>query len=282
MEDLKPESSAERVALWRALHVHVDAKPAVFEDEVGLALLAPGEDWTKRPDMDPQGTRFFRASIVARARYTEDLLEAGAARGLRQYVILGAGLDSFAQRKPELASTLKVYEVDLAAPQAWKRKRLMELGYGIPEWLRLVPVNFEAGESWWDQIHAAGFDPAQATLVASLGVSLYLTKAAIQATLDQAAQLAPGSTFAMTFYLPIEMASPEEQAAQAAAQKGARGSGTPFLSFFRPEEMLEMGRKAGFKEVEHVAGADLNERYFRGRTDGFKLGNGEAFLLGRT
>jgi methyltransferase (TIGR00027 family) len=99
--------------------------------------------------MDPQATSLFRASIVARARFTEDLVVEQAGRGVSQYIILGAGLDTFAQRRPEIAASLKVFEVDQPGPHAWKRQRLIELGFGIPEWLRLVPVDFEVGRSWW-------------------------------------------------------------------------------------------------------------------------------------
>ena len=152
------DSSAVRVALWRALHVQVDPPPHVLEDEIGLRLAAPDEGWRRRPDMDPHGTSHFRASIVARARFIEDLVVEQAGLGVGQYVILGAGLDTFAQRRPETASRLLVFEVDQPGPQAWKRQRLIELGFGIPEWLRLVPVDFEAGGSWWERLGNAGFD----------------------------------------------------------------------------------------------------------------------------
>ncbi len=160
-----------RVALWRAMHVQVDPPPHVLEDEVGLRLAAPDDGWRQRPDMDPEGTRWFRAGIVARARFVEDLVAEQAAHGVTQYVILGAGLDTFAQRRPELASRLRVFEVDQPGPQAWKRRRLIELGFGVPEWLRLVPVDFERGGSWWDQLVAADFDPARPAVVVSTGVT---------------------------------------------------------------------------------------------------------------
>src|ERR1700761_2175722 len=122
--DVAPDSTAARVALWRALHVEADPPPHVLEDDIGLKLLSPDENWRSRGDMDPQFTRPFRASIVARARFIEDLVVEQAACGTDQYVILGAGLDTFAQRRPELASRLKVFEVDPPGPQAWKRRRL--------------------------------------------------------------------------------------------------------------------------------------------------------------
>jgi O-methyltransferase involved in polyketide biosynthesis len=101
-----PDSTAVRVALWRAMHVQVDPPPHVLEDEIGLQLVAPDDGWRARPDMDPAGTRGFRAAIVARARFIEDLVGGQAGHGVSQYVILGAGLDTFAQRSPELACRL--------------------------------------------------------------------------------------------------------------------------------------------------------------------------------
>lgn len=276
--NIEPENTAVRVALWRALHVQADAPPHVLEDEVGLQLVAPDAGWPQRPDMSPF-TRPFRASIVARARFIEDLLEEQAPRGVTQYVILGAGLDTFAQRKPELASHLTVFEVDQPGPQAWKRKRLEDLGFGVPPYLRLVPVDFEAGDTWWEKLAAASFVASQPTLVASTGVSMYLTKEAITATLRQVAACAPGSTLAMTFMLPIELTDPEVRPGMQRAADGARASGTPFISFFTPAEMLELAREAGFRDAQHVSAATLAERYFSGRSDGLRPPNNAEELL---
>ena len=126
-----PDSTAVRVALWRALHVEVDSPPLAFEDEIGLALAGPDEGWRNRPDMSPF-TRAFRASIVARARFIEDLVAETLIGASVSTFILGAGLDTFVQRRPELASRLLVFEIDLARPQAWKRQRLVDVGYGSP------------------------------------------------------------------------------------------------------------------------------------------------------
>jgi methyltransferase (TIGR00027 family) len=152
------DHTAERVALWRALHVEVDAPPHVLADQVGLELVNPDAGWRERGDMHPRLTPGFRASIVARARFIEDLVAAEAGRGVRQYVILGAGLDTFAQRRADVASTLTVFEIDQPGTQAWKRRRLEAAGYGVPEWLRLVPINFETDDAWLRQLIAAGFD----------------------------------------------------------------------------------------------------------------------------
>jgi methyltransferase (TIGR00027 family) len=274
-----PDSTAVRVALWRAMHLQVDEPPYVLEDEIGLRLAAPGDDWRSRPDMDPQATSLFRASVVARARCIEDLVIEQTARGVGQYVILGAGLDSFAQRRPEVASRLIVFEVDQRGPQAWKRQRLLELGYGVPHWLRLVPVNFETDGAWVERLANAGFHAEQPAVVSSAGVSLYLTKDAIAATLRQIAKLAPGSTFAMTYLVPPELSKPEEQAGRQAAEQGARASGTPFLSFFSPAEMMRMAQEAGFPQTRRVTAAELTQRYFLGRGDGLRLGGSEELLI---
>ena len=277
-----PEGAAGRVALWRAMHVQVDPPPHVLEDEIGLRLVDPDPGWRSRPDMDPDATRGFRAAVVARARFIEDLVTERANRGVGQYVILGAGLDTFAQRHPEVASRLRVFEVDQPGPQAWKRQRLVQLGYGVPEWLRLVPVDFEAGGSWWEQLAVAGFDPRQPALVVSTGVTMYLTRDATAATLRQIAQLATGSTLAMTFLLPMELLDAADRSGLDMSQNGARASGTPFISFYTPEEMLALARESGFLNVQHVSGLSLGQRYFANRPDGLRPSSGEDWLLATT
>lgn len=274
-----PDDTAVRVALWRAMHVQVDPPPHVLDDEIGLRLAAPGDGWRDRPDMDSVDTARYRASIVVRARFVEDLVAEQAGRGVAQYVLLGAGLDTFALRRPEAASRLTVFEVDQPGPQAWKRRRLTELGYDLPDRLRFVPVDFEAGEPWWERLTIAGFDPGEPAVVASTGVSMYLTKEANAATLRRLAALAPGSTLAMTFMRPVELLDAEERPGLLAVEKGARAAGTPFRSFFAPAEMLALARDAGFRDVRHVPAATLNARYFAGRADGLRTTNGEEFLL---
>jgi len=266
---LTPDNTAVRTALWRALHVLADPPPHVFDDTIGLELAAPEDGWRERPDMSAF-TRPFRASTLARARFIEDLVADEAARGIDQYVILGAGLDTFAQRRPELASHMHVFEIDQSGPQAWKRQRLIDLGYGIPPHLQLVPVDFEAGDDWWTRLAAAGFDAARPAFVASAGVSMYLTRDAIMETSRRVAALAPGSTFAMTFMLPIDMLDAEIRTGVERAAAGAKASGTPFISFFTPEAMLAMARDAGFRQARHVSAASLAERYFANRADGLR------------
>jgi methyltransferase (TIGR00027 family) len=278
----KPDNTAVRTALWRALHLQLDPPPHVFEDEVGLKLVAPDDGWMNRPDMSPF-TRPFRASILARARFVEDLVMEQVARGVGQYVILGAGLDTFSQRRPELGSKLRVFEVDQPGPQEWKRQRLIDLGLGVPPFLRLVPVDFEAGDAWWERLAESGFDSTRPAVVASTGVSMYLTNDAIMETLRQVAALAPCSTLAMSFMLPIELLDPEIRPGVERAAEGARASGTPFISFFTPTEMLALARDAGFKEVQHVSADLLARRYFAARADGLRPPrNSEELLVATT
>ena len=275
----EPDHTAVRVALWRAMHVRADAAPHVLDDEIGLRLADPAPGWRERPDMDPVFTAGFRAAVVGRARFIEDLVAERAVHGTGQYVLLGAGLDTFAQRRPGLASRLLVFEVDQPGTQAWKRQRLVDLGYGVPDWLRLVPVDFEQGASWQEGVVTAGFDSARPAVVASAGVSMYLTREANQATLRDLATLAPGSTVAMTFLLPLDLIDERDRQGWIISENGARSSGTPFISFFAPQEFLDLARSAGFSDVRHVSGPDLNNRYFAGRGDGLRMSTGEDFLV---
>jgi methyltransferase (TIGR00027 family) len=280
---MAPESTAARVALWRALHVQVDPPPHVFNDEIGLELLAPDEGWRQRGDMNPQFTQVFRASIVARARFIEDLVVEQVGNGVAQYVILGAGLDSFAQRRRQIGSRITIFEVDQPGPQAWKRRRLIELGFGVPDWLRFVPVDFGTGDSWWDGLVAAGFDDSKPAVVASTGVSMYLDREANVATLRQVATLAPATTLVMTFMLPFDLADPEVRPGLQAAEQGARANGTPFISYFTPPQILDLAREAGFKAARHVSAADMSQRYFADRTDGLRPpDNTEELLVANT
>ncbi len=139
-----------------------------------------------------------------------------------------------------------------------------------------MPVDFEADESWLERLVAPGFDTTRPAIVASAGVSVYLTREAMAGTLRQVATLAPGSTLAMTFIIPDERTQHRE------VQKNARASGTPFLSFFTPPEMLSMARDAGFRHVENVSADDLTQRYFIGRTDDLRPSSAEAFLIATT
>jgi methyltransferase (TIGR00027 family) len=277
----EPDNTAVRTALWRALHVQIDPLPHIFEDEIGLKLIAPKDGWQQRPDMHPEFTKRLRASMVARARFIEDLIIEQNSHGISQYIILGAGLDTFSQRRPDIASSLQVYEIDQPATQSWKQQRLNDLGFGIPEWLHFISIDFETS-SWWEELIKAGFDITKPVVVACTGVSLYLSKEAISDSLAQIAKLAAGSTLAMTFYLPMELIDEEDKPLQQISEKGARESGTPFVSFFAPSELLTLAVKAGFKDVKTITIKDLEHYYFMNRNDNFFPASGEFFLVATT
>ena len=145
-----------------------------------------------------------------------------------------------------------------------------------------MPVDFEAGESWREKLAAGGFDANQPAVVSSTGVSMYLTHEANEATLRENAALAPGSTLALTFMLPLELIDAAERPQHEMVYERARAAGTPFLSFFRPEEMLALARKASFRDVRHVSREEIIRRYFAGRSDGLQPASGEEFLVAST
>ncbi|GAA0621509.1 class I SAM-dependent methyltransferase [Kribbella sandramycini] len=272
-----PDNTAVRTALWRALHTQVDEPPHVLEDVLGARLAQDDDGWRERGDMVPGDSRGKRATIVGRARLTEDLVAEAASRGVDQYVVLGAGLDTYAQRHPD--SGVTVFEIDQPETQEWKRGRLVELGYGIPESLRLVPVDFEAHDDWWERLQAAGFDASRPAVVSWLGVTMYLTEEATSATLKQVASLPSGSALILTYFRHLEDLRPEDVHIRRISREGARRAGTPFVSFYKPDAMAELARQAGFADTEHVSAAGLADRYFAGRSDGLRPYSGEEILI---
>ena len=280
--NVEPDSSAVRTALWRAMHVQLDEPPHLIDDEIGLALAAPDDGWRDRPDMHPLGTRPYRVGIVARTRYVEDLL---VDERITQYILLGAGLDTFVQRHPDLAAQVTVFEIDQPRPQAWKRQRLEALGFGVADSLRLIPVDFEADgtdSDWWQALLDAGLDTDARALVSSSGVSMYITKEATAETLRRLSGLAPGSIVVMTFMLPFELVDDADRPGLEAAARGAQASGTPWVSFYSPDEIVGLASDAGFTHTETVSTADLAHRYLAGRTDRLSAAGGESILIART
>lgn len=278
---IAPEHTAVRVSLWRVLHLLIDEKPSIFADDIGEKII--GEtNWRERPDMDPERSSVPRASIVTRARFVEDLVEEQLKLGVNQYVILGAGLDTFAFRRPELALKMQIFEVDQPGPQTWKIQRIKECGLKVPKELHFVPVDFEAGQSWWEELLKSGFDQTKPAVVVSTGVSMYLTLEANMATLKQVAALAPQSTLAMTFMLPARMLGEMEKQILEFTMKKAAESGTPFLSFFSPDEIVELAKRAGFKKQRAVGKDELHKLYFQNRSDSLRAPSAEAFLVAST
>ncbi|WP_179124512.1 MULTISPECIES: class I SAM-dependent methyltransferase [Elizabethkingia] len=276
--DQQPDNTAIRTALWRAFHTQADAEPYILEDTVGLQLIAPEEGWQERPDI--KYTQRLRASVVARSRYIEDIITTEIQKGTDQYVILGSGLDTFAQRNPDITSKIQIFEIDQPDTLSWKQKRLSETGFHIPENLHFVPVNFEKS-SWWEQLLKAGFNIHKPAVIACTGVTLYLTRSAIKETLQHMVSLAAGSVVTISFYLPVELLEKEDQPMQEMANKGAQQAGTPFISFFSPEEVIAIAKESSLKNTNLVSTEDIKDLYFKNRTDGLSPASGEVFLLAR-
>ena len=273
---VEPDSTALRTALWRALHVQIDEKPHIIEDEIGFKLIKPEKNWQERPDM--KYTQRLRASIVARARFIEDLAKEQIEKGLKQYVLLGSGLDSFAQRNAKISSSIDIYEIDQSDTLTWKEERLIENGYKISENLHFVPVDFETS-SWWDELLKKDFNIHQKTFVSCTGVTLYLTKEAIVETLKKMTLLTPGSVIAIAFYLPIELVDEEDRQMQEIANKGAEASGTPFVSFFPSKEIEKLAKEIGLNEITTISTKDMTDMYFKNRNDNLLPASGEYFLV---
>jgi len=210
------------------------------------------------------------------------VLADSVAAGVGQFVVLGAGLDSVAQRRTDLAPPLQVFEVDQPGPQTWKRARLHELGYGVPDHLHLVPVDFEADDDWWPRLAGSGFDPHRPAVMAATGLVQYLTREATEDLLSRAARLAPGSTVLVSFLLPMEMLDEDDKPGLKASSAGAESSGTPFAGLYSPDDMLRMAREAGFASAEHLSGRTVSDRYLADREDGLRASSGEDFLVART
>lgn len=274
----EPNNTAVRTALWRALHVQIDPAPPIFNDTLGLQLIQPDEDWQTRPDMDKEFTKRVRVSIATRARFVEDLVETYYQQGINQYLILGAGLDTFAQRHPERMSRLHVFEIDEPNTLTWKQQRLAELGYSSSDHLHYVAVDFEK-ESWWEALLAAGFVPDQPAVVCCTGLSLYLTREANLQLLQQFGQLAKGSVCAMTFLLPMSEIEDADKMLMEISMKGAERSGNPFQSQFTHNEILQLATETGLQQASIVSKADLLERYFAHRTDHLEPASGEDVLV---
>jgi methyltransferase (TIGR00027 family) len=269
-----PDLTAVGAAFGRAAHVLLDDPPHVLDDTLSIRLaddevlraaqlLAPDGRLVASRD-EPRAR--WRGTFVARARFVEDVVGERLAAGVTQLVILGAGLDTFAERRTDLASRLHIFEVDEPGTQRWKRERLDALGLALPEGLRFVPLDFESGESWVQAIAAAGFDRARPAVIVSTGVTQYITADAFTTTLRQAATLAPGSTVVATFILPRALVEdPEDHELRRVTEERAAGRGFPWISFYTPKDILALAPAAGFDDVRQVSPADLNARYFAAR-----------------
>jgi methyltransferase (TIGR00027 family) len=273
-----PSLTAQRVAMRRAAHQLFD-HPRVFEDPLAIAIL--GEELAARlksglDQCETGGSRHIRAFMAARSRYAEDQLTAAMARGATQYVVLGAGLDTYAYRNEH--SRLFVFEVDHPATQAWKRKQLDAAGIAIPSSLTFVPTDFEE-QSLGSVLQSSGFQASEVSFFSWLGGTPYLTPEAVMATLAFIGSLPSGS--GVVFDYAVERSSldfVEQMAMDALASRVAR-AGEPFRLFLDPRALDRMLRAAGFHEIEDLGPAETDERYFAARADGLQVAAGLAHLV---
>lgn len=273
MRENRPSTTAQRVAMRRAAHQILD-QPKVLDDPIALRIL--GAESASALQADPQGlertplARYLRAFLAVRSRFAEDELAHAVERGARQYVVLGAGLDTFAYRNPY--PTLRVFEVDHPATQAWKRERLGEAEIPLPGTLTFAPVNFE-NQTLAEGLRRSGFRFEEPTFFSWLGVTPYLTLDAITATLRFVAARPAGSGIVFDYAIsPALLSTPELLVFDALAKRVA-AAGEPFQTFFDPSALTADLRAKGFVQVEDLDGKTLNERYFQGRTDGLRVGS---------
>src|ERR1700679_2448826 len=273
MHEVIPSRTALRVALRRAAHQLHDAKPLVFDDPLAVRIL--GKEFQEELKRTPDGVKQpysagMRAWMVARARLAEDALAAGVCDlGVRQYLVLGAGLDTFACRNAY--ADVRVFEVDHPATQAWKMEMLTGAGIVPPESARFVAVDFEK-DSLRDRLRGAGFDESVPTVTAWLGVVPYLTLEAFRATTMLLGGFARGSEVVFDYAQPREVLPPQEQLMQDSLRERVALAGEPFQVFFTPEVLAAELERVGMRVVEDLDGAALMERYFVGRTDELKVG----------
>ena len=273
MEKGSASKTALGVAIRRAAHQLMD-RPPVLDDPIAVRLVGSGYRG-KMGRASHRVGRDFRAFMAARSRYVEDRLAEAVANGVTQYVILGAGLDTFAYRNP--FSSLRVFEVDFPATQEWKRGLLDEAGIALPESLFFVPLDFEH-KALAEGLAEAGFDGHRAAFFGWLGVVPYLTREAFRAMLDTISQLPAGSGVSFDYAFSPETLSPQRRRVFDGLAGRVASAGEPFRLFFTPEEMEREVGRAGFQRMEQVDSERLNELYFQNRADGLKL---SALGLGR-
>jgi methyltransferase (TIGR00027 family) len=268
MQQAIPSRTALRVALRRAAHQLYD-KPIIFKDPIAVPILgnAYAEELHRTPTRaDRPYSIAMRAHLVARSRYAEDNLARAVTNGVKQYVLLGTGLDTFAYRNPW--PQLHVFEVDHPATQQWKRELLQTSAIPIPQNLTYAPVDFER-ESLSDQLQQAGFNANQPTYFAWLGVVPYLTLPAFRATVAFVAAQPPGSGITLDYGQPRAALPFLEQLAHDSLAARVQLAGEPFQLFFTPQEIA--AEFSAFHDLEDIGREEINARYFANRKDELKI-----------
>lgn len=280
MQDDVPSSTALKVAALRALHQTAEVPP-VFVDPLAERILGRSAtdllDAARRVAGD---TQRLRATLAIRALVAEAAIAEAAARGVRQCVILGAGLDTFAYRHRH--PSLRVFEVDHPATQVWKRGLLREAEIEVPASVRFVAVDFERDDLVAALVDA-GLEPAQPAIFVMLGVVFYLARDAVLATLRRlASACAEGTEIVFDYTEPLHRAEPDARAPYEAAAARVAADGEPWVSFFEPDEMQATLRYLGFARIEDLDAAALNARYCAGRTNGLAAASLLHLVLAHT
>lgn len=275
----EPSRTAMGVAMLRAVHQLLD-KPLILPDPVALPLLGASTEAALRADpfaLNDPLSRALRAAVVARSRFVEDALARCVAAGMQQYVVLGAGLDTFAYRNPFRDEGLRVFEVDHPGTQRWKQQLLSDAGIDIPPSIEYVPMDFERDDPS-AALRQAGFRADQPACISWMGVTMYLTDDAVFSTLGALAAFAPGTCVCFDYRVPATMLDAIERAVLEAIEARATALGEPWLSAFDPEDLESRLLGLGFGSAQTTAGGEINERWFARREDGLRLGGGYRIM----
>jgi len=269
--------TAQRVAIRRAAHQLLD-EPRVLDDPLALRIIGPeaAQDLRSNPKEHHAFSRAFRAFMAARSRYAEDELTQAVSKGVAQFVILGAGLDTFAYRNPH--PELHVFEVDHPATQAWKRQQLSEAGIPIPKSLTFVPVDFER-ETLQAELQRFGLNFNAPAFFSWLGVVPYLTRQACMSTLSLIATMPAESGVVFDFAVDPALLNAGQREALDALSRRVAAAGEPFQLFFDPAKLRNDLTGLGFHRTELLQGAQINERYFKDRADGLLVRGGLGHLM---
>ncbi|WP_158749287.1 class I SAM-dependent methyltransferase [Acidobacterium sp. S8] len=281
MQEGRPSRTAFGVAKRRATHQLLDQPPLVLDDPIAVPILGPQTEAGILAEREKHAHPFaiaMRAFMVARSRCAEDHLRAAIPSGVKQYVVLGAGLDTFAYRNPFPENELRVFEVDHPATQQWKRELLANAAIPIPATLTFVPVDFEK-QTLTSGLADTSFDFQQPTFFSWLGVTPYLTLEAFRATIHAIARMPADSGVTFEYTVPVSMLNERERAAFDFIASRVEKVGEPFQLFFTPQEMDSELQSQGFQDIEELATPDINARYFAGRSDGLRLYGGPARLI---
>lgn len=277
-----PVRQASRTAILSAVGraLHLDGPgPHVFRDDLALPLAGEaGAAVADRLRAELSDTQLLSLSrwTSLRARFVEDAVEQAIAAGMRQYVILGAGLDSFAYRRHELVTRVRLFEVDRPDSQEWKRNRLDALQVEIPQSLVFVPVDFER-ETLDGSLRRAGFDETQPTFFSWIGVTMYLGLDAVELTLRAIASFARGTRIVLTYDVPASALSGMQREVRDAVARVVSQLGEPFLTAFEPSEIESLLLRLGFRDIAHYSPADLVAQYLDGE-DELRIGGPQRLL----